>query len=224
MEKKIYWGIAALIAAIFLADYFTPRTVKEENLLPWHIEHPSADSSHVFGITLNKSNVTDAEHVFKEDAKVSMFRSRQDGKLATEAYFDEVTLNGLKAKIVLTLNVPDATMQTMLDHSVRAQGVGSGKQITLTTEDVTQARLAPISSITYMPGVSLEEEIFTKRFGTPTQRIKEKNSTVTHWLYPQHGLDITLDKGAKPIMQYVAPADFVKLTAPLLVAGEELHD
>jgi hypothetical protein len=224
IDRKIYWGVGALIAAIFLGDFFMPQSGKEENLLPWHIEHPTADSSRVFGVTLNKSTVIEAEHTFKEDAKISMFRARQDGKLATEAYFDEVTLNGLKAKIVLTLTVSDAEMQAMLDRSVRAQGVGSGKQITLTTDDITRMRSAPISGVTYMPGVSLEEEIFTRRFGTPTQRIKEKNSTVTHWLYPQHGLDVTLDAGAKPILQYVAPPDFARLSAPLMVAGEELHN
>lgn len=222
MERKIYWGVAALIVAIFISDLFIPHSGKEENMLPWHIEHPTADSTRVFGVTLNKSTVNDAEQSFKEDAKVSMFRSPQ-GKLATEAYFDEVTLNGLKAKIVVTLAVPDAEMQAMFDRSVRAQGVGSGRQITLTSDDVTQVRKLPISGLTYMPSVHLEEATFTQRFGIPTQRIKETNSGVMHWLYAQHGLDVTFDGAAKPLLQYVAPADFAKLTAPLIAAGEVLN-
>lgn len=221
MGHKIYWGVAALIAAIIITDFFIPRSGKEENLLPWHIEHPTADSTRVFGLTLNKSTIYEAEQSFREDAKISMFKSPQ-GKLATEAYFDEVTLNGLKAKIVVTLAVPDTEMQAMLDRSVRAQGVGSGKQITLTTDDVAQVRRLPISSLTYMPSVHLEEATFTQRFGIPTQRIKETKSGVIHWLYAQHGLDVTFDGAAKPILQYVAPADFAKLSAPLMAAGEVL--
>jgi hypothetical protein len=221
MKRKIYWGVVALIVAIFITDFFIPRSGKEENQLPWHIEHPTANSTRVFGVTLNKSTLNEAEQSFREDAKVSMFKSPQ-GKLATEGYFDEVTLNGLKAKIVVTLAVPDTEMQAMLDRSVRAQGVASGKQITLTSDDVAQVRRLPISSLTYIPSVHLEEATFTQRFGIPTQRIKETNSGVIHWLYAQHGLDVTFDGAAKPILQYVAPIDFPSLTAPLMATGEVL--
>jgi hypothetical protein len=73
-----------------------------------------------------------------------------------------------------------------------------------------------------MPSVRLEDAIFAKRFGQPELRIKEKKSGAVHWLYPQHGLDITLGGGEKPLLQYVAPKDFDKLTRPLLADGEIL--
>lgn len=222
MERKIYWGVAALIVLIYVADFLAPHSDQEVNLLPWHIEHPTADSTRVFGVTLNKTSLNEAEQIFKSDAKVSMFKSPQ-GNLTTEAYFDEVTLNGLKAKIVVTLATTDTEMKAMLERSVRAQGVGSGKQITLTTDDVTLARSLPISSLTYMPTVHLEESAFTQRFGKPSQRIKETDSGVIHWLYAQHGLDITFDGAAKPILQYVAPSDFSALTTPLMVAGKAIN-
>ena len=218
MTRKIYWGVAALIVAIFIGDFFLPHANTEDNLLPWHIEHPTVNSTRVFGVTLNENTLSEAEQSFKEDAQVSMFKSPQ-GKLTTEAYFDEVILNGLKATIVVTMAVPDGEMQAMLERSVRAQGVGSGKQITLTSGDVANVRRLPVSSLTYLPSVHLDEATFTQRFGTPTQRIKE-TSGVIHWLYAQHGLDITFDGAAKPILQYVAPADFIKLTAPLMATGQ----
>lgn len=223
MERKIYWAVAALIVAISIADFFIPRPNKQENLTPWHIEHPTANSTRVFGVTLNESTLNEAEQSFKEDAQVSMFKSRQGSKLTTEAYFDEVILNGLKATIVVTLAVPDTQMQAMFERSVRTQGVGSGKQITLASDDVAQVRRLPISSLTYMPSVYLDEATLIQRFGTPTQRIKEVDSGVTHWLYAQHGLDVTFDGAAKPILQYVALADFAKLTAPLIAAGKVLN-
>ena len=218
MTRKIYWGVAALIVAIFIGDFFLPHANTEDNLLPWHIEHPTANSTRVFGVTLNENTLSEAEQSFKEDAQVSMFKSPQ-GKLTTEAYFDEVILNGLKATIVVTMAVPDGEMQAMLERSVRAQGVGSGKQITLTSDDVANVRRLPVSSLTYLPSVHLDEATFIQRFGTPTQRIKE-TSGVIHWLYAQHGLDITFDGAAKPILQYVARADFTKLSAPLMATGQ----
>jgi hypothetical protein len=222
MERKIYWAVAALIVAISIADFFIPRPNKEENLTPWHIEHPTANSTRVFGVTLNENTLSEAEQSFKADGQVSMFKSPQ-GKLTTEAYFEEVILNGFKATIVVTMAVPDGEMQAMLERSVRAQGVGSGKQITLTSDDVANVRRLPVSSLTYMPSVHLDEATFTQRFGNPTQRIKETKSGVIHWLYAQHGLDITFDGAAKPVLQYVALADFSKLTAPLISTGHVLE-
>ena len=221
MERKIYWGVIALIVAVFVVDFFIPRSGKEEKMLPWHIEHPTPNSTRVFGIVLGKSSLNEIEQKIEEDGKVSLFKSRE-GKLSTEAYFDEVTLNGLKAKIIVTLAVTDSVMQAMLDRSVRTQVVGSGKQITLTSDDVSYVRQLPISSITYMPSIRLEEEIFRQRFGNPTQRIQETDSGVMHWLYAHHGLDIIFNGDAKPILQYVSPAEFDKLTAPLMAAGKVL--
>lgn len=222
MERKIYWGVAALVLAISIAGFFLPGSIHEDNLLPWHIEHPTENSTRVFGITLNQTNLSEAEQIFRQDAKVSMFNSRQR-QLTVEAYFDEVILNDLKASITVTLAVPETEMRAMLERSIRAQGVGSGKQITLTSEDVAKVRRLPISSLTYAPSVHLDESTFLKRFGQPTQRIKEKNSGVIHWLYDQHGLDITFDGAAKPVLQYVAREDFDKLTAPLLAAGQVMN-
>jgi hypothetical protein len=79
----------------------------------------------------------------------------------------------------------------------------------------------PISSLTYLPSLQVDDAIFLKRFGQPAQRIKEKKSGLVHWLYPQDGLDITLG-GGKPLLQYVPPKDFDKLTRPLLENGEIL--
>jgi len=65
--------------------------------------------------------------------------------------------------------------------------------------------------------------MFLKRFGQPSQRIREKKSGAVHWLYPQNGLDITLGGGEKPLLQYVPPRDFDRLLNPLKASGEALE-
>lgn len=221
MERKIYWSTAIIAVVIGIATFLIPDAPSEKNLLPWNIEHPAAGSTRIFGVTLKQSNINDAEQLFKEQARISLFKSPQ-GKLATEAYFDEVTLSGLKAKIAVSVDIPEAEKQTMFDRGLRMFGVDSGKKITLTPDDVAQVRKLPISGLTYMPSVRIEEETFTRRFGIPTRRIKESQSGAIHWLYAQHGLDITLGGSEKPVLQYVAPGDFPALTAPLIAAGEVL--
>ena len=90
----------------------------------------------------------------------------------------------------------------------------------MTPEDIANLRTWPISSLTYLPNLNVEEPVFLKRFGQPSQRILEKKTGLTHWLYPKDGLDITLGSGQKPLLQYVPPRDFDLLVRPLLANGD----
>ncbi len=221
MEHKIYWGIALVALLILGLAFVQGDKPVERSDLPWHIEHPTVDTSKIFGITLGISNTNEAERHFQEAAKPILFKS-PGGQLVVEVFFEEVKLGGLKARIVLNIAVPDAELRDMFERGLRMNATGSGKEITLTPDDIARTFTMPISSLTYMPAVRLEDAIFSKRFGQPALRVKEKKSGVVHWLYPQHGLDIALGGGEKPLLQYVSPKDFDKLTQPLLSNGEIL--
>ena len=222
MERKLYWGVAILSVLIFASSFFIPGKPVERTDLPWHIEHPSPDTSRIFGLTLGQSTASDAELRFREEAKASLFKS-QDGRLVAEMFFEQVTLAGMKSKIVLSIAVPEAELQGMYERGLRVSGTGSGKKIALVPEDVTRIRALPVNGLTYMPSIRLKEEVIGKRFGTPAQRIKEKKNGAIHWLYPQHGLDIALGNGEKPVLQYIPPKEFDKLLQPLLAGGEAIN-
>lgn len=219
MERRLYWGIGILSILIFAASFFMPGKPADQSDLPWHIEHPAPDTTRVFGLTLGSSTPAEAERHFHEEAKPSLFKS-PDGQLAAEMFFEQVTLAGLKARIVINIAVPPAELQDMYERGLRVSGTGGGKKITPAPEDAARLRALPIASLTYMPAVRLEKEIFSKRFGQPDQRIKERISGIEHWLYPQDGLDITLGGKEKPVLQYVPPKDFGKLLQPLMASGE----
>lgn len=218
-ENKIYLAIAAASVLLLAGSFLIPGEPTQKDDLPWHIEHPAPDSVKVFGLTLGQSSTDDAEKKFKEEAKPSLFKSK-DGQLVAEMFFEQVNLAGLRSKIVLNIAVPEAELQGMYDRGLRLSATGSGKKITLAPEDVTRLRTLPISSLTYLPAVNVEESTVLKRFGQPAQLIKEKDADITHWLYPQHGLDISLSPTEKPLMQYVPPQEFDRLTSPLLANGE----
>lgn len=222
LERKLYLGIAALSIVIFTASFFTPGEPVSKTDLPWNIEHPAPGVTRVLGLTLGTSTASDAERYYREEAKTSLFKSPQ-GTLAAEAFFEQVTLAGLKGKIVIAIAVPAAELQAMYERGIRISGIESGKKITLAPEDVARVRTLPIASLTYMPSVRLDEETIIKRFGQPAQRIREQgNDAATHWLYPQHGLDLALDGSGKPVLQYVPLAEFDKLLQPLMASGEVL--
>lgn len=220
-ESKIYWGVSLFSVAVILGAFLIPGDRPEKDDLPWHIEHPTQDTVRVFGLTLGQSTADEAEKRFKEQAEPSLFKS-PSGELAAEVFFEQVNLAGLRSRVVLTADIPREELQAMYERGLRIAGTGSGKKITLTPEDVARLRAAPISSLTYMPGVRIDDALFLKRFGKPSQVIKEKESGAIHWLYPQHGLDITLGGSQKPLMQYVPPATFDKLVKPLVEHGEQL--
>jgi hypothetical protein len=221
VQHRIYGGAAILSALILAAAIFMPGKTVDQGDLPWHIEHPAPDKTRVFGLTLGASTAGETEQRFREEAKPSLFKS-PDGRLVAEMFFEQVELAGLKSRIVIGIAVPAAELQAMYERGLRISTVGSGKKITPAPEDAARLRALPIGSLTYMPSVRLEEEIFRKRFGQPGQRIRERESGAVHWLYPQDGLDITLGGEEKPVLQYVPPRDFGKLLQPLLDSGEAL--
>jgi hypothetical protein len=224
MDKKIILGVVALvIVSIFLLLLAPDNAVHTPDTLPWNITHPTPDTTRVFGITLGKTTLDQAAEVFKGQAEIeiSLFKPT-DGELGVEAFLEEVNFNGLKAKIVMNIAVPSEELQGMFQRGLRINGTPSGKRITLTYDDLIRVRNLPIASLTYLPTVSLEEAVITKRFGEPAQRVRESRTGVIHWLYPQHGLDVVLGGKEKPLFQYLPPKDFELLSAPLLANGEIL--
>ncbi len=217
-ESKIYWGIGILSVALLIGAFLIPGNRPANEDLPWHIEHPSSDSVRVFGLTVGTSTPAEAEVRFKEQAEPSLFKS-PSGQMGAEVFFEQINLAGLRSRVVLTVAVPETELRDMYERGLRMSATGSGKKITLTPDDVARLRSLPISSLTYMPGVRVEEPLFLKRFGKPEQIIKETKSGAIHWLYSKHGLDITLGGGEKPLLQYVSPKEFDKLVKPLLDNG-----
>ncbi len=220
-ESKIYWGVGIVSVLFLIGAFLKPGEPKRNDDFPWYIEHPTSDSVRVFGLTLGQSAANEAELRFKEEAKPSLFKS-PEGKMIAEVFFEQVDLAGLRSKIVLTIDVPEAELKGMYERGMRMAATGSGKKITMTPDDIAILRTLPISSLTYLPSLHVEEAIFLKRFGQPAQRIQEKNGGAIHWLYPQNGLDITLGGDEKPLLQYVPPKDFDKLVGPLMANGEVL--
>lgn len=218
-ESRIYWGVGILSVAILSSTLFFPADRPQRTDLPWHIEHPTADSVSVFGLTLGVSTPAQAEQRFGEPALPSLFRS-PSGELSAEVFFEQVNLAGLRSRVVLTVDLADADLQGMFERGLRMAGTGSGKKVTLAADDVTRLLNTPISSLTYLPGVQIDESLLLKRFGKPAQIIREKKSGAQHWLYPRNGLDITFGGTEKPLLQYVAPGEFARLVRPLLASGE----
>ena len=215
MDLKIISGVTLLSIILIVVALLIPETkTTETHGLPWQIEQLEG-STRVFGLTLGNSTLSDAESLFLGDSEISLFQSQQ-GVHTLEAYFDKIELGGLTAKMILILDIPADELSMMFQRGVRISKVGSGSnKVSIATEDLHQARKASIASITYLPAVNLDAKQLESRFGMPEKRVMEPDSTAEHWLYPALGLDVTLNKEEKEILQYVNPADFLQISQPL---------
>ena len=214
-EYSVFLGVIAFtVIALTIGMLLPVASTPPSAELPWQIEQ-GADGMRVFGLTLGHSSLNDAQAKFHEQAEISLFVS-DAGQLAAEAYFDQVNLGGLRAKVVLAASLTQNQLQDMYERGIRISGMSSGRKIELHPDDKARVLNAAIASINYLPSSSLEEAVLVQRFGEPRRRVHEEKNEILHLLYPQHGLDIALNAKNKAVFQYVAPAEFETLIAPLL--------
>ena len=217
MDRKLIFGIIALTLITLALAIVLPggRSIEQKPKLPWIVTLDEAGFPTVFGLTIGKSTLQAVRHNFQEQGVTSLFISPA-GKLAVETYFQALYLSGLKADIVVTLDLQQAQLDAIYNRGLRISQLESGaKKVKLSEQDLDSLAQGVIGHITYIPAADLAEELIRSRFGEPQNRIAEQSGLV-HWLYPEIGLDIALNPDGKEVFQYVLPARFAALIAPLL--------
>ena len=204
-------SVVAVIVGVMLSSYMPEKP----NLgYPWQIENTADGSIKVFQIHLGQTTLKDAENLFKETAEITLFAPR-DGQPVIEAYFNDLTIGGLKTKLVMTLGLDQDTINAIFDRGERISTLGSGtRKVTLNDTDLMMVRASHITTLTYIPAINLDAELIQKRFGEPQQKLLEGESE--HWLYPEKGLDIVLNQNSKEVLQYTLPKDFDRIALPLI--------
>jgi hypothetical protein len=215
-RKLLLWIIAGTLIALALALLLPGgRAPEGEPRLPWQIETLPDGSTRVFGLTLGQSSLANARQELEADGALTLFRS-PTGEISLEAYFERLFISGLKANLVLNLELDPAEAQAMYERGQRVSQLGSGTQkVELAALDRERMAAAPVRLITYLPTADLEPELLARLFGEPTRRIAELDSGIEHWLYPDKGLDIAVNPEGKEVFQYIAPDRFGELAEPL---------
>lgn len=222
MERKLVIVIATMSLLAVAVAVFLPggRAPDEFPKLPWKINLDQDGNSSVFGITLGQTTLGEAQAVFGAEAKINLFAS-SDQDYAVEAYFERLFLSGIKADLILTLDLPQQEADRIYQRGLRVSKLGSGaRKVDLAPQDQRAMLDKPIGHITYLPAADLEPKLLSNLFGEPARRLPGKTG-ITHWLYPEKGLDIALNPDGKEVFQYVRPARFAQLLAPLNNRGTE---
>jgi hypothetical protein len=220
--KNIVFILASLIAAIALPVawplLFPPSAMPDSATPPWSISLDEMGRNTVFGLTPGRSTLADARRVFSSHSAIApelALIGQRNELPALEAFFDSVRLGPLTGRIIVTLLAPDAERLAMRARAIKSDHMDSAViRSTLTANDAAHAEQMPITAIVFVPSARLDDTIIHNRFGAPSEKIADSSGLV-HYLYPTQGLDIALSSRGKAQLQYVQPADFARLRAPL---------
>jgi hypothetical protein len=215
----ILLSLAALVALVFFLwrPSGEPGVRAVENL-PWQIETLPGGGSKVFGITLGQSTIADVRRRFGHDIQVAVIAAPKETG-ALEAYYGDFVAGVLVGKLVLGTTLSADALAGLRERAVKSEYMQSStRRYYLSAEDQAGVEKLPVTTLTFIPIASIDEESVLQRFGAPRERLRT-DERIEHLLYPERGLDIALDSDGKEVLQYVAPKDFARLRSPLAAAA-----
>lgn len=217
---KIALAIIVAALAILLGPvvwqfaHYQPQDVPTSGL-PWQIETLPGGEAQVFGLTLGRSTLADARARFGPEMQLAVI-AEPDERGNVEGYYEGVTAGFVAGKLIVTAELSPELIAGMRERAPKTQYMQSTtRRATLAPADEAAALAAPIRGLAFIPGAQLDEAVILERFGQPAERIRV-NAHQEHLLYPAKGLDLVLDSKGRELLQYVAPARFDALRAPLL--------
>ncbi len=216
MNRTGLLAVLLFTAVLFLIASLLPDELTSPQIdTPWNVTINTVGDSHLFGITLGKSSVGEAEQYWREAPEITLFIPPA-GAPKVEAYFQQVVLGGIRASIIAEVSLPDEQLQQLIADGARISTQGDGsRKVMLDGAGARIVEQSPISSLTYLPKANLSAEVIRKRFGNPDRIFHHDQEKIEHWIYPRIGLDLVLSAETKEVLQYVRPAEFERLLTPL---------
>lgn len=217
---KFALSIIALIVAALVLPFLIPGLGQREGVnpnanLPWQIEVDGQGGSRVFGIKPGTQTLGEARAILGGEAPDLAIIATPDEVGTLEAYYSEVALGFVLAKVILTIDATPDMITAMRERAPKGQYMESStRKIFLHQDDKLAADALPVRAISVIPKASLDEATVIQRFGQPGARLPVGDKRV-HLLYPEKGLDVVVDADGKELLQYVAPRDFERLREPL---------
>lgn len=210
----ILLALAVLVGpVVWQFAHFDPKAVPT-NGLPWQIEVLPGGETKVFDLTPGRSTLAEARARFGAEMQLAIVAEPNEAG-NVEGYYEQATAGFVAGKLIVTADLPKDVIEGMRERAPKTEYMQSTtRKATLADADKAAALAAPIRAMAFVPSAQLDEAVILERFGQPAERIRV-NDHVEHLLYPAKGLDVVLDTKGKELLQYVAPARFDALRAPL---------
>lgn len=228
MKKNII-SIVGIIAFISLFAYFGQNLFmppKQGNIEtePFWVVETTPDKLTVFDLTLNESTLEDALFILGNRLSLSIFQDAGSEQKQLEGYIRETHVGGLTARIPFTLQTSSFQLDEVMAFLTPSKKSTSKRTIYEIPEEFHPRFYDNvIETIAFIPmAVSLDETVILGRFGDNPLKFQEKDHGAFHYLYPEKGVDISLDaKGEyQSVVQYISPNEFEeKILQPLQESG-----
>ena len=197
--------------------------------LPWEIAEQPGGAARLWGAqglvlsaqAEHASTLADVQRLWPIETQVAIVAAPgEEGAL--EAFVDPAQLGFVAGKLVAATRLDAGTLKAMRERAIKVEFMDSTtRRYTLAPADLAVALRTPVSGISLIPQAQLDADTVLQRFGAPAQRIQrgEGDASVEHLLYPSKGLDVVVSAKGKELLQYVAPAQFERLSQPLQAAS-----
>ena len=188
---------------------------------PWQVQSDQLGQLQVMGVKLGTStsgampsSLTDVLRTWGRNVDVAIIAAPGEAG-ALEAFVDPAQAGFINGKLIMTFSVPADQIAAMRERAIKSDFMESTtRKYTLAPADLEASGRYTLSALAFVPQAKLDEGVVISRFGTPAERIRSTDE-VEHFLYPDKGLDVVLNRKGKDVLQYVGPADFHKLRDPL---------
>ncbi len=206
--------VTIVVAALYSLKPSGRRAAGTVEGLPWQIEPLPDGRSRVFGVTLGRDTLGDARERLGDDMTLAIIASPGQDDDALEMFYSHYTAGVFSGRLVLAAQLPPETLAQLKARALRAEYTDTGaRKFIPAPGDLPTALRAPVTGITFIPVVSIDEAAAVARFGPPAE-VLHIDERITHLLYPAKGLDLVIDRKGREVLQYVAPRDFDRLLRP----------
>ena len=172
------------------------QNLSDLNTSPWEIDIHKNGNIRVFGITLGKTTIQDANQILASFPETRLIMDTPQARLV--AVYDELNLGGYLANIELNYALDENTLKNLTENTAVLADKNYGK----IDKDIELSLLSTvINGLTYKPGIEYDIDAILQRFGQPVNEVK-LSDTSTRLEYPDMGLEIMIDTQAPDYFKY----------------------
>lgn len=160
------------------------------NSTPWEINIHDNGNIRVFGITLGKTTIQDANQILANFPETRVMKDTPQERIV--AVYDELNIGGFIASIELNYALDAETLLKLTRNTT----ILAEKNYGMLNKDVEMTLLSTvINGLIYRPNIDYDIDAILQRFGEPASEDK-LTETITRMNYPELGLEIIIDSQA----------------------------
>ncbi|MCF7821939.1 MAG: hypothetical protein K9M17_05815 [Mariprofundaceae bacterium] len=206
MNLTNHLGKIALVFVILVTGYTFYSTKLDIE------KHAAANSTfvddsghlHVLGLILPGSTLREAEIKLKSraDTAIYIYPGEQGGRVTLEAFFPSIADH---SKVILQLQASQAMLEAMQQHATPPRLYPDGVvRMNLGDEDVLKVLTLPITGLSLIPSLEIDQKMLAARFGKPAKEVDEGKGVIRQE-YPDVYLTTILSPDGRARLDFTVP-------------------